>query len=98
MKKIFLLWHNHTIGFCRVLWLLVIPSVFIKELATLYVLCLMIFWLIVKTGYEKKWYPLKPICYGHRMYKCPKCGDKMSILYGDTECYKCGQALDWSDT
>lgn len=32
---------------------------------------------------------------GTTVYKCPQCGNFISRLYD--YCYKCGQALDWSD-
>jgi hypothetical protein len=35
-------------------------------------------------------------CNGTTVYKCPNCNDFISRTYD--YCYKCGQALDWSDT
>lgn len=34
-------------------------------------------------------------CKGTTVYKCPCCNDFISRIYD--YCYKCGQALDWSD-
>lgn len=35
-------------------------------------------------------------CKGTTVYKCPCCNELISRIYD--YCYKCGQALDWSDT
>lgn len=35
-------------------------------------------------------------CKGTTVYKCPCCNELISRIYA--YCYKCGQALDWSDT
>ena len=35
-------------------------------------------------------------CEGTTVHKCPNCNEFISITY--KYCYKCGQALDWSDT
>lgn len=35
-------------------------------------------------------------CKGTTVYECPNCGTFISPTYDF--CYKCGQALDWSDT
>ena len=35
-------------------------------------------------------------CNGTTIYKCPNCNEFISRTYD--YCYKCGQALDWSDT
>ena len=55
IKKIFLLWDNHTIGFVRVLFFLLIPAAICKTFAFLLCNGLLLLWLIVKTGYEKEW-------------------------------------------
>ena len=34
-------------------------------------------------------------CKGTTVYRCPKCNNFISRTYNF--CYKCGQALDWSD-
>ena len=34
-------------------------------------------------------------CEGTTVHKCPNCNEFISITY--KYCYKCGQALDWSD-
>lgn len=34
-------------------------------------------------------------CKGTTVYRCPNCNDFISRIYDF--CYKCGQALDWSD-
>ena len=33
---------------------------------------------------------------GTTVYECPKCGTFISLMYDF--CFKCGQALDWSET
>lgn len=55
IKRIFKLWDNHTIGFVRVLFLLLLPSAVSDCYGTCYCCVLLLLWLIVKTGYEKKW-------------------------------------------
>lgn len=55
IKKIFLLWDNHTIGFCRVLFALMFLTPFSSVVYSLYGSSLLLLWLILKTGYEKKW-------------------------------------------
>lgn len=35
-------------------------------------------------------------CNGTTVYRCPNCNEFISRTYD--YCYKCGQALDWSDT
>ena len=35
-------------------------------------------------------------CEGTTVHKCPNCNEFISRTY--KYCYKCGQALDWSDT
>ena len=55
VKKVFKLWHDHTTGFVRVLFLLSIPAVIFQEFRWPYSYCLLILWLIVHTGYSKKW-------------------------------------------
>lgn len=32
------------------------------------------------------------------LYCCPNCGENGAVLQGDSFCFNCGQALDWSDT
>ena len=55
IKRLFLLWDKHTIGFIRVLLFLALPVAFWKLYAVLYFVSLLILRLIVKAGYEKKW-------------------------------------------
>ena len=55
IKKIFKLWNDHTTGFMRVLAILLIPAAMFREFGWLYSYCLLILWLIVHTGYSKKW-------------------------------------------
>lgn len=55
IKKIFLLWDRHTIGFCRVLFILLIPAAMWRALGNALCYFLLMMWLITKTGYEKKW-------------------------------------------
>lgn len=54
-KKLFRLWHKHTIGCCRVLFALLIVAAVWDEFTNIYCPFLLIMWLILKTGYEKKW-------------------------------------------
>lgn len=55
LKKIFLLWDRHTTGFVRVLFALTIPAAIWRTFGLILCCCILILWLIVKTGYEKKW-------------------------------------------
>ena len=55
IKKIFLLWDRHTVGFCRVLFIATICVGFSRVYADILCCLLLIMWLIIKTGYEKKW-------------------------------------------
>ena len=55
MRKLFDLWDKHTIACSRVLFLLVLPTSLSDKYGTIYCELLLILWLIVKTGYEKKW-------------------------------------------
>jgi hypothetical protein len=55
MKRIFNLWHNHTIGCCRVLSILLLGAVISETFAQVYACSLLIMWLILKTGYEQGW-------------------------------------------
>lgn len=55
VRKLFDLWDKHTPAFCRVLFLLMIPTAMSDEYGTIYCELLLILWLIVRTGYEKKW-------------------------------------------
>lgn len=55
IKWLFLLWDNHTTGFCRVLFALMLPSVVWQTFTQIYSIFLLILWLIIKTGYENKW-------------------------------------------
>lgn len=54
-KKIFYLWHDHTIGCCRALSALIIPVVISDTYSKICCCFLLLMWLILKTGYEKKW-------------------------------------------
>lgn len=54
-KKLFLLWDKHTIGCCRVMFLLLFPSAIFRTFAQVYCCFLLLMWLILKTGYEEKW-------------------------------------------
>lgn len=54
-KKIFLLWDRHTTGFVRVLTALLIPAAIWRTIALLLCYALLMLWLIVHTGYSKKW-------------------------------------------
>ena len=56
IKKLFYLWHNHTIGCVRVLMILLIPTAISNTFGFVYSCFLLIWWLIVNTGYEKKWH------------------------------------------
>lgn len=55
IKKIFRLWDKHTTACCRVMFVLLIPSVIIEVFSRIYCVLLLMMWLILKTGYEKKW-------------------------------------------
>lgn len=55
IKKIFLLWDRHTTGFCRVLFALLVPAAIWRSFGIILCYVLLLLWLIIKTGYEKKW-------------------------------------------
>lgn len=55
MKKLFKLWDEHTVGFCRVLFIATIGAAFSRVFADILCCFLLIMWLITKTGYEQKW-------------------------------------------
>ena len=55
IKKLFLLWDRHTIGFCRVLFVMLIPAAIHRTFGMALCYFLILMWLILKTGYEKKW-------------------------------------------
>ena len=54
-KKMFLLWDKHTTGCCRALFALIIPAAIFETFWSVYCCFLLVMWLILKTGYEKKW-------------------------------------------
>lgn len=55
IRKIFQLWHNHTIGCARALTVLLIPAAFSSEFGFMYACFLMIYTLIINTGYRQHW-------------------------------------------
>lgn len=55
MKTLFKLWDEHTTGFCRILFIATIGTVFSRVFADVLCCLLLIMWLILKTGYEQKW-------------------------------------------
>lgn len=55
IKKIFLLWDNHTTGFFRVLFALALLTPFSESWTNLYCSLLLLVWLILAIGYEKQW-------------------------------------------
>lgn len=55
LKKIFLLWDNHTTAFVRVLLVCMIPATIWEIFRMPFCFALFLLWLIVKTGYEKNW-------------------------------------------
>lgn len=55
IRKLFKLWDQHTIGFCRVLVTLIFPVALFRPFAEVYSCLLLLMWLVVHTGYSKGW-------------------------------------------
>lgn len=56
IKKLFYLWDNHARAVTIIMWLLAIPSAMSRTFAQFYLPLLMVFDLIVRTGYAHKWH------------------------------------------
>lgn len=55
VKKLYLLWYNHPVGFCRVMTALIIPACFSTGYGFAYCNALLVVSLIINAGLTQHW-------------------------------------------